>query len=728
MSNLRTYLNQLPAAVGASASDLIWISVSDGMGGYVDKKITVSDLDASLTSAVISVNGFTGVVELHTDDIPEEPSALYFTDARARAAITGGASTIVSSNLTVSKALVSDGSGKVAVSSTTATEIGYVAGVISGIQGQFTGKQDLNTRLTQIAGLSTPGNSQILFYNQSALSMAFLQIGAGLTISGTTLINTSSGGNVSNTGTPVANQVAIWTDAQTIKGVTGLTYDGSNLQITGDIGSTGTRITKGWFTDLQVTNAIAGSITGNAGTATALQNARTIGGISFNGTANITVSTATAGFTVSGGDLALGANNITLTGSIASSGSRSTKGWFTDLDVTNAIIGSATNIATATESTDTTCFLVFVTASGTQTLPAKTNTGLTYNSNTNNLGATTFTGALAGNATTATALATGRTIAITGDLTYTSPSFDGSGNVTAAGTLATVNANVGSFGSATQVAAFTVNGKGLTTAASNITITPAVGSITGLGTGVATALAVNIGSAGAFVTFNGALGTPSSGTLSSCTGLPVSTGISGLGTGVATWLATPSSANLISAVTDETGTGSLVFGTGPTITSLAGSILMGASIGTARFIGLQSQDNSTRGNNAGGAETDLATTTLNASAMAVNRNIRITAWGDTANNGNAKTLKMYFGTTVIFSRSMTTLAANNWSIVAIVNGTGTNTQQYSVQYIFDGTTVVGPSHGTATETVSSSVVIKMTGAATSSSDIRQFGMLVEYIN
>lgn len=62
------------------------------------------------------------------------------------------------------------------------------------------------------------------------------------------------------------------------------------------------------------------------------------------------------------------------------------------------------------------------------------------------------------------------------------------------------------------------------------------------------------------------LGTPSSGTLTNCTGLPIASGVSGLGTGVATFLATPSSANLISAVTDETGAGSLVFGTSPTIT------------------------------------------------------------------------------------------------------------------------------------------------------------------
>jgi hypothetical protein len=77
---------------------------------------------------------------------------------------------------------------------------------------------------------------------------------------------------------------------------------------------------------------------------------------------------------------------------------------------------------------------------------------------------TDFVGALTGNADTATALETGRTISITGDIAYTSDAFDGTAAVTGTGTLSTVNLDVGTF---TKV---TVNGKGLVTAASTASI------------------------------------------------------------------------------------------------------------------------------------------------------------------------------------------------------------------------------------------------------------------
>ena len=60
-------------------------------------------------------------------------------------------------------------------------------------------------------------------------------------------------GDVTKVGTPVDNQVGVWTGDGTIEGAASLTYDGSNLQLTGDIGSTGTRITKGWFANLETT-------------------------------------------------------------------------------------------------------------------------------------------------------------------------------------------------------------------------------------------------------------------------------------------------------------------------------------------------------------------------------------------------------------------------------------------------------------------------------------------
>lgn len=113
-------------------------------------------------------------------------------------------------------------------------------------------------------------------------------------------------------------------------------------------------------------------------------------------------------------------------------------------------------------------------------------------------------------------------------------------------------------------------------------VSVAVGDISGLGSNVAAWLATpssaNLRAALTDETGTGAavfatsptlvtpiLGTPTSGTLTNCTGLPISTGVSGLAANVATALATPSSANMRSMITDETGTGVAVFNDTPTL-------------------------------------------------------------------------------------------------------------------------------------------------------------------
>jgi hypothetical protein len=318
------------------------------------------------------------------------------------------------SGLTASTVPYLDASKNLVSSAVTPTELGYLSGVTSAIQTQLNGKQATLTP----AALTRTDDTNVTLTLGGTPATSLLQA-VSLTLGWSGQLSLARGGTGANLSDPGANAVFVWddtTNATRLALLSGLSYDsGTNtLSATGGVPTqitvaneaTDTSCFVAFFTAasgnlepktnanltfnsntgvLTFAQTAVGSISGNAGTATALQNARTIGGVSFDGTGNITVASATGGFTVSGGALALGVNDLTMTGSLGATGARVLKGWFTDLEVTNAIAGSITgNAATVTvanEATDTTCFVAFFTAASGSLAP-KTNTNMTFNSNT----------------------------------------------------------------------------------------------------------------------------------------------------------------------------------------------------------------------------------------------------------------------------------------------------------------------------------------------------------
>jgi len=129
-----------------------------------------------------------------------------------QATITGGASTIASSDLTASRALQSNGSGKVEVSDVTTTELGYLDGVTSAIQTQLDAKQTSDAQLTDIAGL-TPTDSNFIVGDGSNFvtetgATARTSLGLG-SIATQAANNVSiSGGAVTGLGSPSASSDA----------------------------------------------------------------------------------------------------------------------------------------------------------------------------------------------------------------------------------------------------------------------------------------------------------------------------------------------------------------------------------------------------------------------------------------------------------------------------------------------------------------------------------------
>ena len=222
----------------------------------------------------------------------------------------------------------------------------------------------------------------------------------------TTATNVTASANNSTDETTYPTFVDGATGGQGIETDTGLTYNPSSGLLTSTLfaGALTGNVTGN-------VSGSSGSTTGNAATATALATARTIGGTSFDGTANIAVGLAATATTLASARTIHGVSfdgsaNIDLSEEVA--------------DTVGAMFSSntETGITATYQDADNTVDLVVG----------------TLNQDTTGL------------AGTATALATARTVGMTGDVVWTSASFDGTGNVTG---VATIQANSVALGTDT---------------------------------------------------------------------------------------------------------------------------------------------------------------------------------------------------------------------------------------------------------------------------------------
>jgi hypothetical protein len=252
-----------------------------------------------------------------------------------------------------------------------------------------------------------------------------------------------SGGTISATGLTTSNlsSSAAITNAQLAGSIAASKLVGT------DIATVGT-ITSGTWS-----GSVIGSSVGGAGTVSGLMKANGSGVVSA---------------AVAGTDFQAPYANLTNIGSITNSagylknvgnGTFTYVGSITDTELsTITSAGKVSNTATTATSANTANAIVARDASG-------------------NFTAGTITGTLSG---TATGLTTGRTISTTGDVTYTSGSFDGTGNVTGVATLAASGVSSATYGSSTSIPVLTVDTKGRVTSASNVSITAGVNTVTAI--------------------------------------------------------------------------------------------------------------------------------------------------------------------------------------------------------------------------------------------------------
>lgn len=155
-----------------------------------------------------------------------------------QATITGGATSITSADLTASRALASDASGKVAVSAVTSTELGYLSGVTSGIQAQIDAVSGGGVPTTRLVATGTglTGGGDLSADRTISVSdggIGATQLASGERMNTTNVLASTAGGSTGSVGT-----YAFLLNVD-VSMTAGTTYPGSSLRYTSVAGNTG---------------------------------------------------------------------------------------------------------------------------------------------------------------------------------------------------------------------------------------------------------------------------------------------------------------------------------------------------------------------------------------------------------------------------------------------------------------------------------------------------------